>query len=1214
MRLFVRACCCVLVLAGIAFAQSDRGTITGTIKDPAGAMIPGATIKAKNLATGAEYPTASTNTGNFTLAQLPAATYELVVTMTGFKSFIRQGITVGAAQTLRVDVTLEVGAITETVTVNAEAPLLKTESGELSHNVRSDTLDSLPVLSIGAGAGSTGIRNPYAVMQVLPGVDWRPDASVRVNGAPGNTQALRVEGMDATNNMWQQQGQVVQQGVDAIQELAVQTSNYAAEFGQAGAAVFNLTMKSGTNALHGSAYEYFVNEALNASTPNYRNDGNPDKIRPRSRRNDYGFTLGGPIYIPKIYDGRDKSFFFFTFEQYRMNSTASNAATVPTLAMRQGDFSQILGNVIYTDSFGRQIRENQIFDWTHPHTVNGITYWDPFPNNQIPSSLFDTSSALIQAKIPQPINSQLTNNWLAQTANTSLAWIPSVKIDYSLSPRAKLSGYYSRNYSNTTIADGLPAEITTQIPNLFISQTVRINFDYTLRPTMLLHVGAGMMRNYMDQFPQTSLDVKSAFQLLNTQATTLPYFQLMSNAYGGFSQNMGAGVKARRLNYKPTANPSLTWVRGNHAYKFGGELIVESHQGYIETFANNWYSFASGQTADPSLAYVTSGGRNIGSSTGSPYASFLTGRVNFGYTNAPSRGHLGSHSLAFYMQDSWKITPKLTLDYGLRYDYQTYLKEQYGRWANFSPTTPNPGIISTATGQPLLGATIFEGSGPGHCNCDYANTYKYAFGPRIGLAYQIAPKTVLRAGIGISYGRTPELGYLDNTISSFVNYGLGNAPGTAASLVHTGPPANYQVVWPDIRADAFPRLPSLNAPAAAFDRNAGRPPRTVQWSFGLQRELTKDLILDASYVGNRGAWWQANGLIDVDGLTPEYLKSLGLDITQPADRTLLTTTYSALSAANKARFPIPFVGFPVNNQPLVQALRPFPQFAGVNYLWAPLGRTWYDSLQVKLTKRFSHNFDLSYSFTYQKEMTMGSELSYQIYGTINPQANDTANRATNKYISGLSRPFMNVIAASYTVPKAFGGSRLLNTIVGDWQISTLLRYTSAQPIRIPNQTGNINVLLGRASNSFAQRVPGQPLFADQNGNPVDINGTDYDPAATFVLNPKAWTDPTPGTFSTSTAYYNDYRGRRHPTENMSLARNFRLGKEGRYTLQLRAEFNNIFNRLYIPNPSSTTYGQTQTYLKSNPNLTASGFGYINMSSATVASGVRTGQIVARFSF
>lgn len=331
-RLFLRTCFCFFILAGVALAQSDRGTITGTVSDPAGAVTPGATIKAKNVGTGAEYLAATTNTGNYTVAQLPVGTYEINVSMSGFKTFVRQGITVSAAQTLRVDVALEVGSISETVTVNADVPLLKTETGEMSHNVDINTLDNLPVMSIGSAAGSTGIRNPYSVMQTLPGADWRPDASVRVNGAPGNTQALRVEGMDATNNMWQQMGQYTQQGVDAVQEYSVQVSNYAAEFGQAGTAVFNLTMRSGTNQVHGSAYEYFVNEALNAGDPY-------NHVRPRSRRNDYGFTLGGPVYVPGMYNGKDKLFFFFNFEQFRQATTRTDSVTVPTLAMRNGDFS-----------------------------------------------------------------------------------------------------------------------------------------------------------------------------------------------------------------------------------------------------------------------------------------------------------------------------------------------------------------------------------------------------------------------------------------------------------------------------------------------------------------------------------------------------------------------------------------------------------------------------------------------------------------------------------------------------------------------------------------------------------------------------------------------------------------------------------------------------------------------------------------------------------
>lgn len=842
MNLFSKVCLCLFVLVGTALAQTDRGTITGTVTDPAGAVAPAAAIKAKNLATGAEYSTASTNTGNFTLAQLPPATYELTVAMAGFKTFVRQGITVGAAQTLRVDVSLEVGAISETVTVSEDAPLLKTESGELSHNVKAETLDNLPVLSIGAGAGTSGIRNPYATMQLLPGADWRPDASVRVNGAPGNTQALRVEGMDATNNMYQQMGQYTQQGMDAIQEFAIQTSNYAPEFGQAGAAVFNLTMKSGSNQFHGSAYEYFVNEALNASTP-YTNNGTGGKLRPRSRRNDYGFTLGGPIYIPKVYDGRDKSFFFFTFEQYREATTANNTVTVPTALMRTGDFSQILGKTaLYTmkvNGVDTPIYENTIFDWRT---------WTPFAGNKIPKELQDPAALAIQSVMPNPDpgkENQTTNNWTAHTANSKLSYIPSLKIDYTLSNRAKLSGYWSRNYSNNTADDGLPSAISAGLPITFVSHTVRLNFDYTLTPTMLLHIGTGLMDNDMHYAPPHS-SVKDLFGI-NTPSQYFPYISGTSNAYGGFSPAMGVGMNSHLQNLKPTANPSLSWIKGNHSYKFGGELIVESHPSSSETFANNWFTFSTYQVADPSKY-----GATAGKILGNPYASFLTGRVSYGYANAPSRGHLGDHSIAFYAQDSWKITPKLTLDYGLRYDFQTYLKEQYGRWANFSPTTPNPGIISTSTGQPLLGATIFEGSGPGHCNCDYAKNYPYAFGPRIGLAYRVLPKTVLRIGAGVSYGRTPEVAYLNNTLSNFVLYGSGNDQfSLAAAQLKDGPPPEVAVKWPDIRADAFPRLPYLGAPATALDHNAGRPPRTFQWSIGIQREITKYLMVDVSYVGNR---------------------------------------------------------------------------------------------------------------------------------------------------------------------------------------------------------------------------------------------------------------------------------------------------------------------------------------------------------------------------
>jgi hypothetical protein len=308
----------MFLVSWTAFAQGDRGTITGTIADPAGAMIPGATIEAKNIATGASYQVASTATGNYAFLQLPTGSYQLSTTVPGFKQYVRTGITVLVAQTLRVDIILEVGNINETITVNADAPLLRTESGELSHTVAGDRLNDLPILSL-----SSGMRDPYDVAKLIPG-STKDGSNIRVNGAMTSTHTIRIEGQDSNTGLDTSFNYVASPSVDAIEEFAVQTSNFAAEFGQVGGGLFNITMKSGSNTLHGTVYDYFSNEALNASQ-GYTNR------KPRDRKNDYGFTLGGPVYLPRIYDGREKTF-FFNFEQYRTVTTYVTPNTVPTVA------------------------------------------------------------------------------------------------------------------------------------------------------------------------------------------------------------------------------------------------------------------------------------------------------------------------------------------------------------------------------------------------------------------------------------------------------------------------------------------------------------------------------------------------------------------------------------------------------------------------------------------------------------------------------------------------------------------------------------------------------------------------------------------------------------------------------------------------------------------------------------------------------------------
>ncbi|HJT86724.1 MAG TPA: carboxypeptidase-like regulatory domain-containing protein, partial [Bryobacteraceae bacterium] len=527
---FRRVVVCALALAWAGFGQSDRGTITGTVSDSTGAVVAGAPVQAKQQETGAVYQAATSTTGNYTLSQLPTGTYELTIAVPGFKKWVRENLALPVAQTLRIDAVLEVGSATESVTVAAAAPLLKTESGELSHNVSTENLDNLPVLGIGAAASTAGIRNPYAVLQVLPGADWRPDTSVRLNGLPSNTESLRIEGQDSTNGLIYTQS-MTQPSVDAIQEFAVETSNFAAEFGQVGGGYFNVTMKSGTNQFHGSAYEYFVNEALNAGTP-FTNDGDGHLLRPRQRRNDYGFTLGGPVVLPKIYNGRDKLFFFFNFEQFRETVISNNApTTVPTLAYRAGDFQQALtGRNICPaatpncDPLGRPILENTIYDPNSQRVVNGQLVRDPFPNNTIPLSQQDPVALAIQKMIPLPTNSGLVNNYLTSYTNPRLTYIPSVKIDYLLGAKSKISGYWSRTSTATPNNNALPFPITTAVPSDIVAHTIRLNFDQTLTPTLLLHFGAGLI-DLVDNQPVAPFDPVKQIGLKGTYTNLFPSLQ-----------------------------------------------------------------------------------------------------------------------------------------------------------------------------------------------------------------------------------------------------------------------------------------------------------------------------------------------------------------------------------------------------------------------------------------------------------------------------------------------------------------------------------------------------------------------------------------------------------------------------------------------------------------------------------------------------------------
>jgi hypothetical protein len=1266
----VRLAAAVMCLVGVsAFAQSNQGTITGTVSDPAGAVIPTAQIEIKNTATGVVYRGGTSATGNFVLS-VPAGTYEIAVNSAGFKKFVESNVQVNTATDTRKDVKLELGTANEVVTVEDTAPLLKTESGEMSHRVDIADADQLPVLTIGGGnllaAANTGntmgqIRNPLQIAELLPGVTFANDASLQVNGQPSNSESIRIEGQDSTGNIWKVMQQLSQgAGVDAIQEVSVQTSNFAAEYGQVGGGYFNFTMKSGTNSLHGSAYDYFVNEALNAGLP-FTDEGtqNPAKegqhIRNAVRRNDFGFTVGGPIRIPKVYNGTNRTFFFVNFEQFRENRTISNGIwTVPTLAYRQGNFATsgcfafvpAINSCVFSppivntatgqpavDPAGQTLSFGEIFDPTTTRTVNGAQVRTPFPNQQIPIPRMSGLATAIQNFFPLPNAPGIINNYNVpayQNWQHTTNW--SFKLDHSLSPTIKLSWYFSRLLDDSPGSNGVTQAYNAPNPTANRNVTTRVNYDQTIRPTVLLHLGIGYIQQYQPtdypSFDQSSLGLSGYFAtnrfpsiggFFDGAPTTNIAAGLQNFISGGYGGPGFGGLGPAFISFlweeKGTANANLTWVKGNHSFKYGGEFINDGYPEHSEWRANGAFGISNAETADP---WQNLQPFNFAVPSGFSYASFMLGLVDDVQISPFTATKTGNYSLGLYAQDSWKVTRKFTLDYGLRYDYQTYLTEEHGRMpiASFTTLDPTVGLPGAVT----YGAT---------CKCQFSHNYPYAFGPRIGGAYQINPKTVLRAGAGVTYGvvQTPQgIQYSLADYYAFNPAGYGISP--APNGIQQNPFPN--VTWPNYDPGKLP-VPSggllpPSSPNTIFNPSA-RPPRTLQWSVGIQREVQKDIVAEATYVGNRGVWWSAEGLdqYQCNCLTPQILANHGLNINNPASLNLLNQQIGSPQAV-AAGFGVAYPGMPLQ-QTVGQQLRPFPQWASggpTSFLGPPIGKTWYDSLQTKITKRFSHGLSAQASFVWSKATDLGAGSEAPIFLSYNPVIEDIFNYSANKQLNQLNPPLALVISGSYTTPKLpsadTGAMKVLSQVVRGWQLGWLLRYQNGALIETPSSSNQLENTLLRQGGFNGAPVNPDNRVAGVNPLLYNPNCGCFNPQTQTVLNKAAWSDPGPGQWGTAAPFYNDIRWQRQPAESMSFGRNFRFGKEARYNFFIRAEFQNIFNRLFLTAPATGNQAApgtgpvtTLTSVTQSNGVNTAGFGYINTVAGAGAQ-PRNGQIVARFTF
>jgi hypothetical protein len=624
--------------------------------------------------------------------------------------------------------------------------------------------------------------------------------------------------------------------------------------------------------------------------------------------------------------------------------------------------------------------------------------------------------------------------------------------------------------------------------------------------------------------------------------------------------------------------------------------------------ANGNYGFSStGITWNPSLNGVQGfvGNSNVGMN----FANFLLGSVNNVTLATPLTYRRSKQQWGTFAQDSWRLRRNLTVDFGVRWDYGTYTKEDYGRLGALSLTVPN----TSAGGHP--GGLIYEAT----CGCQFAKNYPYAIGPRLGIAYTLNPKTVIRGGIALAYGSTPVVsGFAANSAVS-----AAPAPGDDAFKLKDGIPSSIAPAWPVYLSGLGLPVGSTGAPPTLIDPNAGRPDRTLQWNLSLQREVTRNLVVEASYVANRGAWQPTGGFQDFNGVSQALLSRYGFNVGNLADAAVLSTgTYSQQSASVLAAHGVslPYSNFPTTTASVLQAIKPFPQYTifGISPS-APMGRSWYDALQITVTKRYSHGLDLTANYTYSKNLQYAS--SPDIY-----------NLANGKDIVGANPPQVLRIAFSYTVqrPNAstpFLGNKYVAQVVKDWQLGAATFYQTAGYLARPSSSGTnpISKWLGRGPGGaqLKQNADGSYMnpwsvdWTDYSGkhhtDPLDINCHCFDPEKTQVLNPAVWSNIPDGTWGAQTAILPDFRGARRPSESANFARNFRFGPESRFNLQTRIEFTNIFNRMTAPNPTLGNFSTPIGLSADGRNI--SGFGaFGNLRAAGTLGVPRAGQFIARITF
>ena len=1145
-----------LILAGPARAQNAGASITGLVLDATDAPVPGAKLTLRALATGNEFPNTSDGTGHYAFSNLLSGDYELSVAADGFSTLVQSGLSVNINESLRLNVSLELGTVTETIEVTANASPLNFDSGEVKGVIAPTTLQELPLLVGGI------TRSAVAFAKLLPGVttgggDNRSGFDARVNGGLTMNDEATLDGSSVADGALGQSGIALSisghpWSPEAISEISLLTSNYEPQYGSTTSSVITAVTKSGTNEVHGSAYEFLRNTVLNA-----RQFGIAE--RPKNVEHEYGGTIGGAVRLPGFWSGKTKTYGFMNFTQYiRRGGITAPTVSIPSMKQRAGDFSD------WQDAAGNLI---PVYDpaTTSRDPVTGAITRDQFmgcdgqsPNVICPSDPRLQSSPAQEwlQHLPTPTNNQPLNNYtlpvpLSSTVNGDTKLVD-IRIDHYVGDNDHFSGtihyYGSTANPNETVLPKPISATSFRSPNH--GYLNRVNWDHTFRPNLINNFNFGYnnivsttacVANDPDAVPKISgVASNSSPSRINIQD-----FEAMG-CNAEFAQDRPAWI----------ANDLLSWVRGAHIFKFGVEW---RNQQVNNTALNN-------ESGTFSFSHLNTG--LLGLNSGNSVASFLLGDVSSANMAVRTVNDQRARQpyLALYVGDTWKVTQKLSLTLGVRWDLPSPIYEVENSLSFFDPVGLNPG----AGNRP--GRLAFSGTEWGEASFGRRTpekTYKKAFAPRLGFAYAITPTTVVRAGYGMFYqqlyysGWSGGIGGGLNGFNATPAFSSKDGGLTPAFLLEQGFPQDFQ--HPPFIDSAF-----LNGQSPGLYRALeARPAYAQQWNLTIERQLAANTYITAAYVANKGTRL-ISAVAPVNVLNPQLL-SMGsqlFDQFQPGQ-----TTLNGVS--------IPYDGWveQMTGCPpsVAQALLPYPHYCGTQLANnESAGNSTYHSFQFKAERRFSDGLWILGSYTLSKLISNTDDvmrIDAGSAGAFNPYERHRA-----KAISVGDVPHTFSATVSYELPfgkrKRWMQSGAADWILGGWQITSVFRAQSGVPYHFRSSQCTVPSQFSAAC--VPAILPGANPFAQDPGN---IESSQPLFSTTAFEDPQIFDFYWGSGSRTANIRQPSYIG-----HDVALLKSFNVTEK--VTAQIRGEFFNVWNahafsgagtwgtgRPFVENVASPAFGQ-----------------------------------------